>query len=180
MIGRPRFSHERLGPNHDRASFRCSREKTLEKYFTEHGRARRDNDNSVSAVYVLLDTDHDNRIAGYFSLSNTSIVPSKLPDSIAKKLPRYESWGALKLGRMARDDRYPAMDLGTILVARAFETALLVERQSGTLALIVDAKNSKLAVWYKAHGFQSFEDNPLTLFITNQAMAAYIVAFEKP
>ena len=171
MIGEPRFLLQRLGRHHDRASFKCTREPTLERYLTDPGRANRDNDRHVSAVYLLVDSASKSRIAGYFTLSNTILVPDAVPVDVAKRLPRYDSWGAVKLGRMARDDRYAKLGLGPILLARAFEVALSVSAQSGSFALVVDAKNEQLAAWYVKHGLRPLPDTPLKLFITNTGMA---------
>ena len=154
----------------------CSREPELQRYFVDPGRAKRDNDRNVSAVYVLVDTQQGERIAGFFAISNTSIFPAQLPGNIKKKLNLYDHWGALRLGRMARHDDYAGMDLGLILVARAFSTALAIAEHTGSVALLVDAKNDALVNWYAAAGFQSFPDTPPTLYIMNQTMAAYLAA----
>lgn len=174
MIGEPRFTLERLDHQHDRASFSCSREPTLEKYLVDTGRALRDNARNVSVVYVLLDTAKHGRLAGYFTLSNASIIPAHVPIDLAKKLPRYESWGVVKLGRMARDDAYDANGIGTVLIAHAFSCAISVAERSGSFALLVDAKNSSLACWYAARGFQPLPDTPNTLIITNATIVAYL------
>lgn len=176
MIGEPRFRQERLGQQHDRASFTCTREATLERYLTDPGRAARENKRNVSAVYVLLDTTQGDRIAGYFTISNTTLIPALVPVDVAKKLPRYDSWGAVKLGRMARHDEYAGLGPGSILIVRAFSVALSVAEQSGSLALVVDAKNETLAAWYVNQGFRPLPESPLTLFITNAQMAAYVEA----
>jgi GNAT superfamily N-acetyltransferase len=177
MIGEPRFRQERLGQQHDRASFKCGREPTLERYLIDPGRAARENDRNVSAVYVLLDTTQSDCIAGYFTISNTTLVPASVPLDISKKLPRYESWGAVKLGRMARHDEYDGLGLGSILVLRAFSVALSIAERSGSFALVVDAKNERLAAWYVDRGFRALPESPLTVFITNSQMAAYLEAF---
>jgi len=124
----------------------------------------------------LVDTQQGERIAGFFAISNTSIFPAQLPGNIKKKLNLYDHWGALRLGRMARHDDYAGMDLGLILVARAFSTALAIAEHTGSVALLVDAKNDALVNWYAAAGFQSFPDTPPTLYIMNQTMAAYLAA----
>jgi len=179
MIGEPRFTCERLDHHHDRASFQCIREPTLEKYLTDAGRALRENNRSVSAVYVLLDTRQGHRIAGYFTISNSSLVPERVPPKLARKLPRYDSWGVVKLGRMARNDDYASAGVGTLLIARAFSQAISIAAQSGSFALVVNAKNEQLAKWYAAHGFEPLPDSPLTLIIANAAMAAYIEALTR-
>jgi len=176
VIGEPRFRQERLGQQHDRASFRCAREEKLERYLTDPGRAARENNRNVSAVYVLLDTSQGDRIAGCFTISNTTLIPARVPLDIAKKLPRYDSWGTVKLGRMARHDEYAGLGLGSILIVRAFSVALSIAEQSGSLALVVDAKNETLAAWYVSQGLRALPESPLTLFITNAQMAAFVEA----
>ncbi len=178
MIGEPRFTLERLGPQHDRASFVCVREPALQTYFVDRSRALRDHERNVSAVHVLLDSERDGKVAGYFTLSNARIVPGTLPKNVERKFNRYPDWGALKLGRMARDDSYEGQGIGPILIARAFDVALRIANDSGSIALTVDAKNAGLVAWYEALGFKRFIDAELRLFITNEAMIAYLAAFE--
>ncbi len=174
MIGEPRFIQRRLGPEHDRASFVCSQEPTLQRYLVDDGRAKRENDRNITAVYVLLDTHAEEKIAGYFTLSNSVVIPRDIPPAIAKRLPRYESWGCVKLGRMARDDAYSNHGLGPILVARAFDAALEIAKMAGSFALLVDAKNDRLVSWYESLGSTRLVDHPWGLFIVNAAMAAYL------
>jgi GNAT superfamily N-acetyltransferase len=149
-------------------------------YLRDPGSAQRDNAREVSAVYVLLDPEQAHRIAAYFTISNAILVPASVPAQAGKRLPRYDSRGAVKLGRMARDDDYAGYDLGTILVARAFATALSVAKQGGSIGLVVDAKNARLAEWYVSRGFLRLKDASLTLFIPNTAIAAYLHAFNGP
>jgi GNAT superfamily N-acetyltransferase len=179
MIGEPRFTCERLDHLHDRASFKCVREDILEKYLTDRGRALRENDRNVTAVYVLLDTMQNNRIAGYFTISNSSLIPERVPPKLAKKMPRYDSWGVVKLGRMARHDDYAKSGIGTILVARTFAQAIAIAEKSGSFALVVDAKNERLARWYAELGFEPMPDSVLTLMIANETMIASLKALEK-
>lgn len=172
-IGEPRFRLERLGPHHDRASFRSRREPMLEAYLVDDGRALRENARAISAVYLLIENAND-RIAGYFTIANATVVPASIPKPIARKLPTYDRWPAVKLGRMARHDEYAGQGIGPILVARAFAIALEVAKKSATFALLVDAKNPALAAWYASLGFQPFTDAPLSLFILNRTMREYV------
>ena len=166
-IGGPRFVCQRLDNQHKRASFSCSREPTLRAYLTDDSRAIRENKRSITAVHVITDAENSDRIAGYFTLSNTSIIPNSLPDSIAKKLPRYDRWPATLLGRMARDDRYAGDDLGAILLGNALEITIQITKLSASMSLIVEAKNEKLAAWYAERGFSPFPETPKRLFMVN-------------
>jgi hypothetical protein len=115
-------------------------------------------------------------VAGFFTISNTSIFPFQLPANITKKLNLYDHWGALRLGRMARHDDYAGLDLGLILISRVFSTALAIAEHTGSVAVVVDAKNDSLAGWYKEAAFAPFPDTPRTLYIMNRTMAAYLEA----
>lgn len=173
-LGEPQFLLARLDDNHRRAFFRCSREPALESYLRDDARGLRENARSVAAVHVLLDTERDGAIAGFFTLSNTSIIPAALPKSIQRKLPKYDHWPATLLGRMARHDDYAEHDLGTIILGLAFEQHLRVAERSASLAMIVDAKNPRLADWYGERGFVRFPDQASRLFIMNQSMSDYV------
>lgn len=176
MIGEPRFVQERLGTDHDRASFVCTAAPALQAYLVDDARAKRENDRNISAVYVLLDTQANRKIAGFFTLSNATVIPEPVPPAIAKRLPRSESWRSVKLGRTARGDAYVDQGLGPILVARAFAIALAISESSGSFALLVDAKNDRLVSWYEKLGFRRLLDHPRSLFIMNSTMTAYLAA----
>jgi hypothetical protein len=173
-LGEPQFRLERLDDNHRRAFFRCSREPALEGYLRDDARGLRENARSVAAVHVLLDIEADRAIAGFFTLSNTSVIPTALPKAIQRKLPKYDHWPATLLGRMARHDDYAEHNLGTILLGLAFEQHLHVAQRSASLAMIVDAKNHRLATWYTERGFIRFPDQTSKLFIMNQSISDFV------
>ena len=173
-LGEPKFRLERLGDHHRRAFFRCSREPVLESYLRDDARGLRENARSVAVVHVLLDIEADRAVAGFFTLSNTSVIPAALPKSIQRKLPKYDHWPATLLGRMARHDDYADHDLGTILLGLAFEQHLHVAERSASLAMIVDAKNPRLATWYAERGFIRFPDQTSKLFVMNQSMSDFL------
>jgi GNAT superfamily N-acetyltransferase len=173
-LGGPQFRLERLDDDQRRAFFRCSREPALESYLRDDARGLRENARSVAAVHVLLDTERDGAIAGFFTLSNTSVIPAALPKAIQRKLSKYDHWPATLLGRMARHDDYAEHDLGTILLGLAFEQHLRVAERSAALAMIVDAKNPRLATWYTERGFTRFPDQTSKLFVMNQSMSDFL------
>lgn len=75
---------------------------------------------------------------------------------------------------MARHDDYKEHDLGTILLGLAFEQHLHVAERSAAFAMIVDAKNPRLAAWYTERGFTSFPDQFSKLFVMNQSMEDFL------
>jgi hypothetical protein len=94
-----RYRIEPLDPGkHRREDFGCeSRELTefLQK------RARKEMQARASACFVLVPETEPERIAGYYTLSQTAVVVQQLPETLMKKLPRYPQLGATLIGRLA-------------------------------------------------------------------------------
>ncbi len=87
-----------LGPSHDRAVFDCGSEslnRDLREQVSQDIRRR------VAACFVAL--DEGERIAGYYTLASASLLLSELPASVGKKLPRYPTVPAVRIGRLAVD-----------------------------------------------------------------------------
>jgi len=90
---------EFLAENHNRADFDCGVE-SLNRYLRQQ--ATQDIRRNVATVCVAADGAE---IAGYYSLANTGISPGILPDSLQKRMPRYQMIPAVLLGRLAVDTR---------------------------------------------------------------------------
>lgn len=105
----------------------------------------------------------DERLAGYYTLASASVLFTDLPGTIAKKLPRYPSVPAVRLGRLAIDQTFKGKGLGSALLADALTRAL--RSDIATYAMIVDAKDKSAAAFYTHHGFMALTDSPLTLFL---------------
>ena len=143
---------------HDRASFDCGSE-PLNRYLREH--ATQDMRRRVAACFVAL--AEGPRIAGYYTLAAASLLLADLPPSIGKKLPRYPSVPAVRLGRLAVDRAFKGQGLGSALLADALARA--ARSEIAAFALMVDAKDEAAAAFYRHHGFIALPDSPLTLFL---------------
>ncbi len=143
---------------HDRASFDCGSE-PLNRYLREH--ATQDMRRRVAAFFVAL--AEGPRIAGYYTLAAASLLLADLPPSIGKKLPRYPSVPAVRLGRLAVDRAFKGQGLGSALLADALARA--ARSEIAAFALMVDAKDEAAAAFYRHHGFIALPDSPLTLFL---------------
>ena len=115
----------------------------------------------VASCFVALD-DRD-RIAGYYTLSSFGILLSDLPADVSKRLPRYPTVPATRVGRLAVDQEFKGIGLGSALLADALDRAARSEIAS--FALIVDAKDEDAARFYRHHGFIALPSSPLTLFL---------------
>ena len=91
------------------------------------------------------------------------VALADLPVSISKKLPRYPTVPAVRMGRLAVDEAFSGQGLGGALLADALERAARPEIAAH--ALMVDAKDGHAAAFFGHHGFIAQPDSPLTLFL---------------
>lgn len=91
---------EPLASSHDRSVFESGAE-PLDRYLRTQ--ASQDARKNVAAPFVLLLAD--GTIAGYYTLSSTSVQLAELPAQTVRKLPRYPLVPATLLGRLAVDRR---------------------------------------------------------------------------
>jgi GNAT superfamily N-acetyltransferase len=103
------------------------------------------------------------RIAGYYTLASASLLLADLPASTGKKLPRYPTVPAVRMGRLAVDQAFNGQGLGGALLADALDRA--ARSEIAAFALMVDAKDETAAAFYRHHGFIALPDSPLTLFL---------------
>lgn len=105
----------------------------------------------------------EQRIAGYYTLASASLLLSDLSIGIGKKLPRYPSVPAVRMGRLAVDQNFKGQGLGGALLADALARA--ARSEIAAYALAVDAKGELAVAFYRHHGFVALPDSPLTLFL---------------
>jgi ribosomal protein S18 acetylase RimI-like enzyme len=131
----------------------------LDRYLREH--VAQDVRRRVAACFVAL--TEEQRIAGYYTLASASLLLANLPARTAKKLPRYPSVPAVRMGRLAVDRAFQGQGLGGALLADAIDRA--IRSEIAAYALMVDAKNDQAAAFYRYHGFIVLPDTPLALFL---------------
>lgn len=147
-----------LDSQHDRSSFHCG-SKPLDTYF--HRQVTQDIRRRITACFVAL--NQKNQIAGFYTLASSSVDLSSLPEEIGKKLPRYPSVPAVRMGRLAISEHCKGIGLGGALLADALTRILNAE--IAAFALVVDAKDDHAAAFYRHHGMIPFPASPLTLFL---------------
>lgn len=151
----------RLAPldvTYDRAAFNSGSE-PLNRYLREQ--VSQDVRRRMAACFVAL--VDKNRIAGYYTLASASLLLADLPASISKKLPRYPTVPAVRMGRLAVDQEFNGQGLGGALLADALDRA--ARSEIAAYALMVDAKDKAAAAFYRYHGFIALPDSPLALFL---------------
>lgn len=143
---------------YDRAAFDSGSE-PLNRYLREQ--VSQDIRRRVAACFVAL--ADGNRIVGYYTLASASLLLADLLARIGKKLPRYPTVPAVRMGRLAVDQAFKGQGLGGALLADAIDRA--ARSEIAAFALIVDAKDAGAAAFYRHHGFIALPDSPLTLFL---------------
>ena len=157
-MSRAPFQLAQLNTAHDRTTFNSGSE-SLNRYLQEQ--VFQDVRRRIAACFVAL--ANGQRIAGYYTLASASILLADLPASTGKKLPRYPSVPAVRMGRLAVDQALQGQGLGGALLADALDRA--ARSEIAAFALMVDAKDGTAAAFYRHHGFIALPQSPLTLFL---------------
>ena len=156
---------EPLSSHHDRTAFSCGVE-PLDRYIrTQAGQDAR---KRVASCFVLI--DDAGSLAGYYTLSATSIALADLPPELAKRLPRYPTIPATLMGRLAVDHRRRGQRLGELLFFDAFSRTLRSDIAS--YAFVVDAKGDAAAAFYERYRFIRLSSAGRRLFLPLAEIAA--------
>ena len=137
---------------HQRKNF-CSGNSQLDEYLKK--RLSQGVKKGLVKAYVL--TDEVGEVVGYYTLSSASVSWSDMPESVAKKLPKYPI-PAVLIGRMAVDEkaRDQGYRVGSKLLIHALKQALIAADTIGILCVIVDAKPEAVG-FYTRFGFQKMK-----------------------
>jgi ribosomal protein S18 acetylase RimI-like enzyme len=151
----------RLEPlaEHDRSGFACG-EPVLDDYLRRQ--VSQDIRRRLTRCYVAVEAASE-LLAGYYTIAAASIPLTELPPDTTKRLPRYPSVPAVRIGRLAIDERFQKRGLGSALLADAARRSM--HAPPAVFALLVDAKNAGAVTFYERHGFQRLNSRPTTLFI---------------
>ena len=144
---------------HERSAFRCG-EEALDRYFQTQ--ATQDIRRRVANCFVAVEVA-TGRAAAFYTLSAASIPFVDLPVEETKRLPRYPTLPAVRIGRLAVDERFQGRGLGAALLVDAAHRA--IQGGAATFTLLVDAKNDRAVAFYRRYGFRALISHPRTLFL---------------
>jgi ribosomal protein S18 acetylase RimI-like enzyme len=153
------FRLEPLSEEHERSLFRCG-EDALDRYFQTQ--VTQDIRRHMANCFVAVETA-TSHIAAYYTMSAASIPLVDLPPNEKKRLPRYPTVPAVRIGRLAVDQKFQGRGLGAALLADAAARALKADAAAFTL--LVDAKNEQAVNFYQPFGFRILASQPRTLFL---------------
>ena len=152
---------EALDKQHDRSGFTCGSE-PLDTYLRTQ--AGQDTRKRVAATCVLCEgTSHT--VLGFYTLSALSVDIGSWPEDVANKLPRYPVVPATLLGRLAIDRQVQGKGAGEHLLMDALHRSWQASRQVASVAVVVDAKDSRAVEFYTRYEFIPFDDLPIRLFL---------------
>lgn len=133
----------------DASAFRCG-QPPLDDYIRRY--ASQDIRRNVARVFVAMPDETPKRVAGFFTLSAGSVSCSDLPETLAKKLPRYPIPVAL-IGRLAVDQDFQGKGVGAILLADACQKVARASAMLTVAGIIVHAKDDAAEAFYRHFGF---------------------------
>jgi GNAT superfamily N-acetyltransferase len=144
-----------LSQTHQKEKFSCGKE-MLDSYI--HRQAGQDMKKKVATCFVL--SADQKTIKGYYTLSTGSIPRSQIPESISKKLSKYEEMPVILLGRLAVDANFRGQGLGGDLLIDALKRSFDIAATAiGAIAVVVDPLDDDARAFYGHYGFISLPDS---------------------
>jgi len=104
-----------LGAEHNRDSFCCG-EEALDRYFKTQ--ATQDIRRRIANCFVAVDSA-TGAVAAYYTIAAASIPFVDLPPEESKRLPRYPTLPAVRIGRLAVDQKFQGRGFGGALLVDA-------------------------------------------------------------
>lgn len=156
-----------LAKEHDRAAFDCG-DADLNIYLQRY--ARQNHESGGAKCFLAVAADAPSRVLGFYTLSPASIEYARTPALVKKGLARYEV-PVFRLGRLAVDLAVQGRGLGGALLLRAGDRCIRVASEVGGVALLIEAKNDRVARWYAGYGALALLDAPLSLVLPLSVVA---------
>jgi GNAT superfamily N-acetyltransferase len=151
---------EPLDSAHVREAFSCGQPQLdgyIRNYAGQHGRKR------FGRTFVAV-SPGGKMVAGYYTLSASSVAFEHAPPALQRKLPRYPIPVAL-IGKLAVDQSAQGQGLGEFLLIDALQRIVEVSEEMAIFAVEVHALNPAAEAFYRKYGFQPFQDRPAHLFL---------------
>ena len=164
----PPWHEEPIATHHHRDTFDCG-EEALNDFLRHH--ARQSHELGGAKTFLAISDADNTTVLGFYSLSPAAVAYARTPEILRRGLARHDVPG-FRLGRLAVDRQVQGQGLGGQLLLTAGKRCLRVAREVGGVALVIDAKNTRVAAWYAAYGALPLLDAPLTLLLSLKTMEA--------
>lgn len=156
---------EALNALHDVSGFSCGKP-ALDNWLKSRALA-----NQQKGFTVVMVVHEGRRVAGYYGLAPSAVVPSVLPRSIRTGQPP-NPIPCLLLGQLAVDRAFAGHGIGTGLLKHALNRCVAGAGLIGGRALMVNAVDSEAAAFWRRRGFLPSKDDSLVLFRSIADIAA--------
>lgn len=147
---------------HDRSAFK-NEEPAMEQYIKT--KARKYMQANAASCFVIAEQSNPSQILGFYTLSYSSVALERVPGALAKqlKLPKYPRIPVTLLGRIARDLSARSQPIGKLLISDAIKRAVRSSKEIGSVGIILDPKNCKLADYYAKYGLKPLSNAQMLL-----------------
>lgn len=157
----PDWQEESIGKKHDRNSFDCG-EPELNEFLKKH--ARQSHERGAAKTFVAVDKADGRSILGFYSLCPAALEYARAPETVRKGLARHDV-PVFRLARLAVSLPVQGQGLGGELLLAAGRRCLLAAAEVGGVAMLIDAKNERVASWYSSYGAIPLADAPFCLLL---------------
>jgi len=157
----PPWHEEPINKTHDRDAFDCG-EDALNDFLRRY--ARKSHELGGAKTFLAINDADNTTILGFYSLSPASVAYARTPEIVRRGLARHDVPG-FRLARLAVDRRVQGQGLGGQLLLTAGRRCLRAAAEVGGIALVIDAKNDRVAAWYAGYGAVPLLDAPLNLLL---------------
>lgn len=168
----PNWRETPISKVHGRDAFDCG-EPALNEFLRRH--ARQSHASGGAKTFVATPLGEEGRVLGFYSLSPASIDYARTPRLVKKGLARYDV-PVFRLGRLAVDLALQGQGLGGQLLLAAGRRCIRAAAEVGGVALLIDAKNERVAGWYETYGAISLLDAPRSLVLPLATIEAALKA----
>jgi GNAT superfamily N-acetyltransferase len=163
-----------ISKQYDREAFDCG-VTALNEFLRRY--ARKSHELGGAKTFLAI-ADSDNKtMLGFYSLSPASVEYARTPEIVRRGLARYDV-PTFRLARLAVDHTVQGQGLGGQLLLAAGRRCLSASAEVGGVALLIDAKNEKVAAWYASYGALPMLDTPLSLLLPLKTIEAALMANE--
>jgi len=140
---------ERLSTHHDVLSFQNGTHPSLDDWLRDRARA---SEGLSARTYVVCAAGAPTRVVGYYAITTAMEQRLALPTAkLRRGMP--EQVPLLLIGRLALDQAYRGIRLGTDLLSDALRRCLAASEIAGVRAVVAHAIDDAAVGFYRRHGF---------------------------
>ncbi|MEO5347832.1 MAG: GNAT family N-acetyltransferase [Magnetococcus sp. YQC-9] len=171
------WREEAISKRHQRKTFDCGQ---MEMNIFLSRYARQAHESGASKTYVAVDPAGGEKILGFYTLTPTEIEFSLMPPEVRPVGSGRYPVAGFRLARLAVDKSVQGRGLGGALLISAARRAIRASLEVGGTMLVMDAKDSYAADWYKNYGAIEIPARPLLLVLSYKVFLAVMQAAGRP